>query len=105
MAFQYDPMDIDGLTVDKSEFIDEDDEMDFTHEPLIKTMSSDNIYISSSFFQHTYNKSGEICSNVSDMFGKVTIDDNENTTHETVSIIYEIDFRLFSLILVILYSN
>jgi hypothetical protein len=89
-------MDIDGLTVDESEFIDEDDEMDFTHEPLIKAMSSDSISISSSFFQHTYNKSGDICSNVSNMLGKVTIDENENenenenknenTTHERVSV-------------------
>ncbi|KAK4512925.1 uncharacterized protein ATC70_003635 [Mucor velutinosus] len=75
MAFKYDPMDIDGVSHNENEFLSEDDEMDIVHEPVIKPAESPMISL---FSQHNYKKSIEICNGVSNLFGKVSINDAKN---------------------------
>ncbi|GAN09747.1 essential nuclear envelope integral membrane protein [Mucor ambiguus] len=76
MVFKYDPMDIDGVSHNnEDEFLSEDDEMDIVHEPIIKPADSPLI---SPFVQHNYKKSVEICTSVSNLFGKVFIDEAKN---------------------------
>ncbi|CEP11179.1 hypothetical protein [Parasitella parasitica] len=80
MVFEYDPMDIDNLSHGESEFVN--DEMDFIHEPATKSFDSNVTAISSSFFQHPYNKSGEIANKFSTMFRKITLDEAEEEESE-----------------------
>ena len=88
MVFKYDPMDVDVVPHNENEFLSEDDEMDIVHEPIIKPSASPLI---SPLFQHNYKKSVEICNGVSDLFGKVSINDTKNevpkdsATQNTVS--------------------
>ncbi|KAL9537561.1 hypothetical protein MBANPS3_011667 [Mucor bainieri] len=76
MVFKYDPMDIDKVSHNnEADFLSEDDEMDIVHEPIIKPTESPYV---SPFFQHNYKKSVEVCNSVSNLFGKVSLDDAEN---------------------------